>query len=196
MKKFIFNTALMLFAIMAFCSCEDNNDRLTVYYNITLSDDMTQIADLAVTYKGENGVTMTDTITSGKVWEKKVHLDTFPCQFGIVDYAFIPKPADKLKKETYRPSAELNIYVRKGKFSLASALIYPFTLKRDRVATFLDVANDHGDLGALTTAIKGKDGFEYEGQDIPDSWYPMEHHYKETCIADTTDAETDTIVTE
>ena len=63
MKKFIFNTTLMLLAIMAFSSCNDNGDRFTILYNITLSEDMAQIADLALTYNGDNGITVTDTIT-------------------------------------------------------------------------------------------------------------------------------------
>ena len=89
----------MLLAIMSLNSCGDPKDgQLTVYYNVARSSDMAKMADLAITYKGENGITVTDTISGKEVWEKKIRLDSFPAEFGLVDYTFIPKPESKLKK--------------------------------------------------------------------------------------------------
>jgi len=165
MKKHIFTTMLMLLAVLALGSCNDNkNDRLTVYYNITLTDDMAQVADLALTYKGDDGKSVTDTITS-KIWNKAVHMDTFPCQFGLVDYTFIPKPGSQLKKASYELEAVFSAYARGGdKLGLDYYLVNPFTLKSDKVATLLDMANDHGDQSILVTAIKENGRIKFTGK--------------------------------
>ncbi len=153
----------MLLAIMALSSCNDNGDRLKLIYNITLSDDMAQIADLAITYKGDDGMAVTDTIT-GKTWNKTVHIGTFPNQFGLVDYTFIPKPGSQLKKESYDLEAVFSIYAQSNKYGLEYNLVNPFNLKRDKVATFLDIANDHGDQALLVTAIKENDSIKFTGK--------------------------------
>ena len=163
MKKFIFNTALVLLAIMAFSSCNDNGDRFTILYNITLSEDMAQIADLALTYKGDNGITVTDTIT-GKTWEKRVHLDSLPNQFGLVDYTFILKPGSQLKKESYDLEASFSIFSRVNNFGLYYYLVNPYNLKRDKMATFFDLVNNHGDQSLLITATKSNDSIQFSGK--------------------------------
>lgn len=165
MKKYIFATTLMLLAIMALSSCGDNKDgRLKVYYNITLSDDMAQVADLALTYKGDGGMTVTDTIT-GKTWNKVVHMDTFPCQYGLIDYTFIPKSGSQLKKASYDLEAVFSAYARGGEnLGLDYYLVNPFTLKSDKVATLLDMANDHSDQSILVTAIKENGRIKFTGK--------------------------------
>lgn len=155
----------MLLTMMAFSSCNDNKDgSLTVYYNITLSDDMAQVADLALTYKGDDGKTVTDTIT-GKVWNKTVHMDSFPCQFGLVDYTFMPKPGNQLKKASYDLEAVFSTFARGGeKLGVDYNFVNPTTLKRDKVATLLDLANDHGDQSILVTAIKENGRIKFTGK--------------------------------
>ena len=169
-KTIIYLTILAAMMGVSLTSCDTNSNRLTVFYNITLSDDMAQIADLAITYKGDGGATVTDTIT-GTVWEKKIHLDSFPSQFGLVDYTFIPKPADKLKKETYELKAEFTIFTREEKLQLNHNFMNPFTVKRDKAATLLDLANHHGDVSILITATKEKDGFNFSGKSKMDDVY-------------------------
>ena len=163
MKKFIFNTALVLLAIMAFSSCNDNGDRFTILYNITLSEDMAQIADRALTSKGDNGTTVTDTIT-GKSWEKRVYLDSLPNQFGLVDYTFILKPGYQLKKESYNLEASFSIFSRVNNFGLYYYLVNPYNLKRDKMATFFDLVNNHGDQSLLITATKSNDSIQFSGK--------------------------------
>ena len=92
----------MLLAIMSLNSCGDQKDgQLTVYYNVALSSDMAKMADLAITYKGENGITVTDTISGKEVWEKKIRLDTTPS---------LPSPKANSKKTpmSYLPSLALS----------------------------------------------------------------------------------------
>lgn len=165
MKKYFFATTLVLLAIMTLSSCDDNKDgRLKVFYNITLSDDMAQVADLALTYKGDDGMTVTDTITS-KTWNKVVHMDTIPCQFGLIDYTFIPKSGSQLKKASYDLEAVFSAYARGGEnLGLDYYLVNTSTLKRDKVATLLDLANDHGDQSILVTAIKENDRIKFTGK--------------------------------
>lgn len=165
MKKYFFAITLMLLAILALGSCNDNkNDRLTVYYNITLSDDMAQVADLALTYKGDDGKTVTDTVT-GKVWNKAVHMDTFPCQFGLIDYTFIPKSGSQLKKASYDLEAVFSTFARGGeKLGVDYYFVNPTNLKRDKVATLLDMANDHSDQSILVTAIKENGRIKFTGK--------------------------------
>ena len=169
MKKLIFNITLMLLAIMSLNSCGDQKDgQLTVYYNVALSSDMAKMADLAITYKGENGITVTDTISGKEVWEKKIRLDSFPAEFGLVDYTFIPKPESKLKKDSYELFAEFSAFTREAKFSLNYDLVNPFNLKREKSALFFDLANDHDAVSILVTATKDQNGFKFSGKSRPD----------------------------
>ena len=159
----------MLLAIMSLNSCGDPKDgQLTVYYNVALSSDMAKMADLAITYKGENGITVTDTISGKEVWEKKIRLDSFPTEFGLVDYTFIPKPDSKLKKDSYELFAEFSAFTREAKFSLNYDLVNPFNLKREKSALFFDLANDHDDIPILVTATKDQNGFKFSGKSRPD----------------------------
>ena len=161
----------MLLAIMSLNSCGDQKDgQLTVYYNVALSSDMAKMADLAVTYKGENGITVTDTISGKEVWEKKIRLDSFPTEFGLVDYTFIPKPESKLKKDSYQLFAEFSAFTKEAKFSLNYSLVNhnQFKLKREKSALFFDLANDHDDVSILVTATKDQNGFKFSGKSRPE----------------------------
>ena len=159
----------MLLAIMSLNSCGDPKDgQLTVYYNVALSSDMAKMADLAITYKGENGITVTDTISGKEVWEKKIRLDSFPAEFGLVDYTFIPKPESKLKKDSYELFAEFSTFTKEAKFSLNYYLVNSFNLKHEKSALFFDLANDHDDIPILVTATKDPNGFKFSGKSRPD----------------------------
>ena len=157
MKKLIFTSILMLVAVLLLGSCGDRKDgALTVFYCITLSHDMDQMADMAVTYKLADGSTATDTIT-GTTWEKTVVLDTFPAAFGLVDYAFIPKAANSLKKEEYEPSVIFSMFTRETKFELETSLVYVSRVSRKNVASLIELANDHGDTGIIKIVDKQED---------------------------------------
>lgn len=159
----------MLLAIMSLNSCGDQKDgQLTVYYNVALSSDMAKMADLAITYKGENGITVTDTISGKEVWEKKICLDSFPAEFGLVEYTFIPKPENKLKKDSYELFAEFSAFTKEAKFSLNYYLVNSFNLKREKSALFFDLVNDHDDVPILVTATKDQNDFKFSGKSRPD----------------------------
>lgn len=159
-KSMILITVLAVIAGTMFTSCYMNGSQMQVLYKVTLSDDMAQVADLAITYMADDGATVTDTIT-GTAWEKKISLSSFPNQFGLVDYAFIPKPAGKLTKETYELEAQFSIFTREENLRLTHNLVNPFTAKRDKVASILDFANDHGDSSIIFTTTRGDKGLSF-----------------------------------
>lgn len=168
MKKQILNIALMLIAVLLLGSCSDRKDgALTVLYSVTLSDDMDQIADMAITYKLADGSTAIDTIT-GRSWDKTVVLDTFPAAFGMVDYTFIPKPASSLKKDEYETSVIFSMFTREFKFELETRLVNIDCVRRDKVAGLFDLANDHGGTGIIKIASKEGNTFRIDDSD-PDT---------------------------
>jgi len=149
---------MMLLAIMVLTSCGSNDsDKLTLFYNVSLSPDMAEMADLAISYKDGSGATVTDTVT-GTYWEKKVAYKAHSDEFGLVGYEFIPKPESQLKKETYAPRAELSMFARETFFnktyivvdsvfddtadqseSKPSKVIH--SVKREKVADFIKLLN-------------------------------------------------------
>ena len=92
-------------------------------------------------------------------------MDTFPCQFGLIDYTYIPKAGSPLKKASYDLEAVFSAYARGSEnLGLDYYLVNPVTLKQDKVATLLDMANDHGDQSILVTAIKDNDSIKFTGK--------------------------------
>ena len=165
MKKDLFNVMLMLLAILSLGSCSDKKDgALTVFYNVSLSKDMSQMADMAITYRLADGSTATDTIT-GTSWDKAVMLDTFPAVFGIVDYTFLPKPESNLTKEGYEPSVVFSMFTREAKYELQTELVNIYYVKRDKVAGFIDLVNDHGGTGISKIAVKEGDSISIHDHD-------------------------------
>ena len=151
MKQSFFKATLMMVAILAagtmLTSCGNwDEGKLTVFYNVAISDDMAQLADMVVTYKLADGSTVTDTIT-GTSWDKEVVLDTFPAVFGIVDYTFIPRPANSLKKEVYETSVIFTMFTRETKYNLETELVHFNQVKSDKVASLIALANDHSNRG-------------------------------------------------
>ena len=156
----------MLIAFLTLSSCGERKEgTLTVFYSVSLSNDVLQMADLAITYKDGNGASVTDTI-SKTLWEKEIVLDSFPAEFGLVDYTFIPKPESGLKLNYYTPKAEFNIFTREAKFNESSVLGAEVPLvSREQVSDFLALVNDNQDKPILFTANKNDTlGFTVEQQ--------------------------------
>ena len=42
--------------------------------------------------------------------------------------------------------------------------VNPYNLKRDKMATFFDLVNDHGDQSLLITATKSNDSIQFSGK--------------------------------
>jgi hypothetical protein len=96
MKSIIpFSIALMMMAAVAFSSCVQT-DKLekeayqeSIQYSMTLPVEVFEFADVAVTYVGDHGILVTDTVTRGQtvpIWE-------------AVEMAYLETEADQRKSE-------------------------------------------------------------------------------------------------
>ena len=116
MKKVFSLFALMtLAAVAVLTSCGQQQTEkevpLKVTYNIECSRHLLDLCDLVVTYKGDDGVNVVDTITATpadsagvKDWTKTVQTHKIPVKIGL-DYTFVKK-TDTLIID--QPSVRLN----------------------------------------------------------------------------------------
>ena len=65
---------------------------------VDVSDDLIAASDIEITYKGEGGIDVTDTISSTK-WMKKIVNDSFPTEIGVINYRFLIKQDPKFDKD-------------------------------------------------------------------------------------------------
>ena len=117
MKKLIITATLMLVAAITLTSCGQQQAEtekevpLKVTYNIECSKHLLDLCDLVVTYKGDDGVNVVDTITATpadsaevKDWTVEIQTHKVPVKIGL-DYTFVQK-SDTLIID--QPSAKLN----------------------------------------------------------------------------------------
>ena len=103
MKKLLSYTAIVMLAAMVMTSCgkkqaETQTDvPLKVTYSIDCSRDLLNLCDMVVTYKGDDGANVVDTITADpddsattQTWSKTVGTHQIPVKIGL-DYTFVPK---------------------------------------------------------------------------------------------------------
>ena len=103
MKKLSSYLTIMMLAAMVLTSCVQKQAKteeefpLKVTYSIDCSDDLLNLCDLVVSYKGEDGANTIDTITANpsdstgrQLWTKVVATHKVPVKIGI-DYNFVPK---------------------------------------------------------------------------------------------------------
>ena len=103
MKKLIFATILTMMGVMAITSCTEDakkGDRLTTTLTIESSQDLIDVCDIQITYKGKGGVNTIDTITTTK-WHKTIVNDSFPTKIGMVVLRYLVKPGFKPTKDFY-----------------------------------------------------------------------------------------------
>ena len=141
---------------------------LKVSYSIDCSKDLLDVCDLVVTYKGDDGVNVTDTITASPVdsietltWTKTVETHEIPVKIGL-DYTFVQKTDSLLAKDKmvslhaeYTIIAE-KIGIRKGIANLSEKIINSktnfyvsgsimeekFLNTPSNLATIIDIYND------------------------------------------------------
>lgn len=75
-------------------------DQLTSTIVIKSSQDLIDLCDIEITYKGEDGINVTETITTPH-WVKTVVNKNFPTRIGIEDCRLLLKPGVKTDKEAY-----------------------------------------------------------------------------------------------
>ena len=175
MKKLLFHFTIIMLAAMTLTSCGNKQQAeteqevpLKVTYSIDCSKDLLDMCDLVVTYKGDDGVNVTDTITASPVdsietltWTKTVGTHEIPVKIGL-DYAFVQKTDSLLAEEKmvslhaeYTIIAE-KIGIRKGIAHLSEKAINSktsfyvngsimeekFLNTSSNLATIIDIYND------------------------------------------------------
>lgn len=120
MKEYMFSAILVLMGIMALTSCHETNKEegdglLTTELCIMSSQDLIDVCDIEVTYKGKGGVNMTDTITTTE-WKKTIVNDSFPAKIGIISSRYLLKPGVKHDKENYCLESRYTVKTLEGDF--------------------------------------------------------------------------------
>lgn len=135
---------LTLIGATVLTSCIDKRgDRLTSMLTIKSSQDLIDVCDIEITYKGKGGVNMVDTITTTK-WNKIVINDSFPTKIGMVAVRYLVKPGFKPTKETYNLECEYKLTLREQDEYEHTMGYFPITLPDvpgDKVASFLELKN-------------------------------------------------------
>lgn len=92
----------MVLATAAFTSCGGSDTasgkKLVTTILIKSSQDLIDVCDIELTYKGKGGVDVIDTITSTR-WKINIFNDSFPTETGLLGYRFLIKPDHKFDKD-------------------------------------------------------------------------------------------------
>jgi len=96
---------MLIMATTAIVSCTPGSGKnpfgkkvLATTIKVKASDDLIAASDIEITYKGEGGIDVTDTITS-TYWMKRVFNDTFPTVIGRPEYRLLIKPDAKFDND-------------------------------------------------------------------------------------------------
>lgn len=117
MKKLLsYFAIIMLVATAALTSCDKQQNEkevpLMVTYSIDCSKDLLNLCDLVVTYKGNDGVDVVDTITviddttTMQSWTKTIQTHKVPVKIGL-DYTLVQKTDTLI---TDQPTAQLDAW--------------------------------------------------------------------------------------
>ena len=144
MKKLIFTTILTLLGITALTSCVEEGkkgEQLTTMLTIESSQDLIDVCDIEITFKGKGGVNTIDTITE-TTWHRIVVNDSFPVKIGMIRLKYLVKPDFKPTKETYELLCDYTV-ISKGKddpnTSYRPLMLYD--VPGNKVASILDLEN-------------------------------------------------------
>lgn len=152
MKKISIISALIL-ATVAIVSCSPGSGDnamgkkvLQTTIQVDASDDLIAASDIEITYKGEGGIDVTDTISSTK-WMKKIVNDSFPTEIGIVNYRFLIKQDTKYDKD--RCQLDFKVKCESSKSSLFELPIVDWTenlieiddIASNKVVPYLELQN-------------------------------------------------------
>lgn len=123
----------------------NNGEQLTTVMKLTLTQDLADVSDLVVTYKGAGGIDLVDTITTTQ-WEKTIVNTKFPTEIGMPKYRFIVKPGFKPGKGKYDLALRYSIQYKEGENNTYELLDY-WPLNRyvpgDSVVSALELHNKH-----------------------------------------------------
>lgn len=110
-------------------------DQLTSTIVIKSSQDLIDLCDIEITYKGENGVNVTETITTPH-WVKTVVNKNFPTRIGIEECRLLLKPGVKTDKEAYDLVCSFTIGAQE--FGYNFLIVEERNVPTDKVLSILD----------------------------------------------------------
>ena len=110
-------------------------DQLTSTIVIKSSQDLIDLCDIEITYKGEDGINVTETITT-TLWVKTVVNKNFPTQIGIEDCRLLLKPGVKTDKEAYDLVCSFTIGAQE--FGYNFLIVEERNVPTDKVLSILD----------------------------------------------------------
>ncbi len=110
-------------------------DQLTSTIVIKSSQDLIDMYDIEITYKGEDGVNVTDTITTTR-WEKEVVNKNFPTQIGIVNSRLFLKPGVMAGKKVCDLVCDYTIYAQE--FGYNFKIVEERNVPADKVQSIFD----------------------------------------------------------
>lgn len=91
MKKTMLLLAAMMVGLMGLTACgDDDNDEpaqdktLTTTYEVKVSQDLLDVANVVMRYKGNNGENKFEAITSPQEWKKTVTTKKYPAPVGVL----------------------------------------------------------------------------------------------------------------
>ena len=143
MKKLIFITILTLMGVMAITSCTEDakkGDRLTTMLIIESSQDLIDVCDIQITYKGKGGVNTIDTITTTK-WHKIIVNDSFPTKIGLVVLRYLVKPGFKPTKDFYNLECRYRSTCKEQEHRIDYYPLRMPDVPGDKIASILEMEN-------------------------------------------------------
>jgi hypothetical protein len=142
MKKFIFTILLGLMGGMALTSCieKGNGERLSTMLTIESSKDLLDACDIEITYKGEGGIDLVDTITTAN-WFKIIVNDSFPTEVGLVNLRYLVKPGFKPTKDFYDLDCRCELKAKEDDLRSRTYPLHLHLVAGDKVLTYLDLIN-------------------------------------------------------
>lgn len=180
MKKLIFTTILALIGVMAITSCTEDakkGDRLTTMLIIESSQDLIDVCDIQITYKGKGGVNTIDTITTTK-WHKIIVNDSFPTKIGLVVLRYLVKPGFKPTKDFYNLECRYRSTCKEQEHRIDYYPLRMPDVPGDKIASILEMQNYmHKDteereakqevfIGSIDIVTKAKNGSTGDPFDI------------------------------
>jgi hypothetical protein len=107
---------------------------------IESSQDLIDVCDIEIIYKGKGGVNKIDTITKTE-WHKIIINDSFPTKIGVITLRYLIKPDFKPTKDTYDLLCTYSLLTKEVDREKGHMFLRLFDVPADKVASILDLNN-------------------------------------------------------
>ena len=139
-------TVLVVIATTCLTSCYEQSqkgEQLTTMIKVRSTQDLIDVCDIEITYKGKGGINTIDTISTTD-WNKIVVNDSFPTKIGVVAFRYLIKPGFKPAKATYDLQHDFYVFTKEQEYNYGWYPLYLMNVPADKVESFLDLRNFQG----------------------------------------------------